>query len=598
MTADTDLQAADLAETHPCYCESACSRYGRVHLAVAPRCNLGCRYCERTVGERARGAAGPGTAEQILSPEEAAARVDELRGRWNLRVVGIAGPGEPLANTATLETLRLVNRAHPDLLLCLSTNGLELEGMLPELVAAGLRSLTVTINTTRPETAARLYAWAMIDDRRMVGPAAAGEILGRQWRGLAAAVKAGLLVKVNSILIPGLTENDLPEVARRAAELGAHRHNIMPLIPRGRMKDRRAPTAQELAEVQDRCQQWIAQFRGCTQCRADAVMPPSGEAGSCRVKGDGDRGGVSRRDFLRVAAGSAAAFVLSGCGLPSRLSRPKLVVWSCGGNYDLLLDFNRRFEELADCRVTYSSAPVEHLISVLSSRPRNVDILVGRSGPGWAELQEKGRLAGKPQVFSLDPYVIIVPPGNPGRIQGLEDLKRPDVKTVYSPTASGPSGKVVDILLETADRLVAPGIREGFIRNAIEAHDCGWKVFPPVAEGRAHASITRLSMTTAKETRGKVEAIPLPVKVMVGMKVGAIPQRVAPIAGSKHPELVAQYIEALRGDLGREVCEKHGYIHSLSSEAASHKALFKMKPAKSKVEGKGQSQNEKRGSEQ
>ncbi len=290
--------------------------------------------------------------------------------------------------------------------------------------------------------------------------------------------------------------------------------------------------------------------------------------------------GLTRRDLLRLLGGAAGASVLAGCAGGRLLSsRPQLLVWSCGGNYESLLDFNRRFEELVGCRVTYTSAPVEHLISLLASRPRAVDILVGRSGPGWFDLSDRGRLAGKAEVYALDPYVIIVPPGNPGNIRGLEDLKRRDVKTVYAPTSSGPSGRVVQIILQTADEVIEPGIWAGYVQNAIEAHDCGWKVFPPVIEGRAHASVTRLSMTTVAETKGRVEVIPIPAKVMAAMKEGhgAIPQRVAPIAGGRNPELAKRYIDVLKGEPGLAACQRHGYIHRLAPEAERYRPLFKMR---------------------
>lgn len=253
--------------------------HGRLHLAVAPRCNLGCRYCERAIGAHANLIGGPGAAGRVLTPAEAATRVDGLYAEGWLRVVGIAGPGEPLANSATLETLHRVHQAHPDLILCLSTNGLELEAALPELLDAGLDSLTVTINTTRPETAAWLYDWAIIGGDRLIGHSAARQVLSRQWRGLAAAVRAGLLVKVNSVLIPGVTDTAVESVALRAGAIGAHRHNIMPLIPRGRMRDRRAPTPEELAHVRAQCERWLPQFRACTQCRADAIVAPLGAKG-------------------------------------------------------------------------------------------------------------------------------------------------------------------------------------------------------------------------------------------------------------------------------------------------------------------------------
>jgi len=266
--------AAALIGMHPCYTEAARLHHGRLHLAVAPECNLGCRYCERCVGACADGVAGPGTAARVLSAPEANALVSEVRRDGWLHVVGIAGPGEPLANRATLATLRLLQQTHPDLLLCLSTNGLELEAALPDLLDAGLRALTVTINAVHPKTAGQLYAWAAIDGQRLLGQTAAEHTLRRQWDGLAAAVRAGLLVKVNSVLIPGITGAELEPVARRAGDLGAHRHNIMPLIPRGQMRHRRAPTPAELEHARARCERWIPQFRGCTQCRADAIVPP------------------------------------------------------------------------------------------------------------------------------------------------------------------------------------------------------------------------------------------------------------------------------------------------------------------------------------
>jgi len=197
-------------------------------------------------------------------------------------VAGIAGPGEPLANEETFETLRLLHASLPKLLLCLSTNGLELERRLPDLLAAGLSALTITINTTSVETASKLYGWARLDGQRLLGRMAAPEILRQQWRGLAAAGQAGLLVKVNSILIPEINADDLPAVARRAAALGAHRHNITPLIPRGRLRDARPPTQAEVTSLQDACSRWLPQFRGCTQCRADAIVPPQGGKGGVR----------------------------------------------------------------------------------------------------------------------------------------------------------------------------------------------------------------------------------------------------------------------------------------------------------------------------
>jgi nitrogen fixation protein NifB len=210
----------------------------------------------------------------VLSPEDAAQLVDRLAAEGWLSVVGIAGPGEPLFNPQTFGTLRLVKRSHPELLLCVSTNGILLSRELDDLLACGVTALTVTINAVTRAVAEQLYAWALLHGRREPGHIAAPLVLERQWSGLAEALEAGLLVKVNSVLIPGVNEHELVEVARRAGELGAARHNIMPLIPRGRMCRLSSPAPALVARVREQCEQHLRQFRGCTQCRADVIAPP------------------------------------------------------------------------------------------------------------------------------------------------------------------------------------------------------------------------------------------------------------------------------------------------------------------------------------
>jgi len=64
-----------------------------------------------------------------MTPRQAADRVDEaLKEFDNLKVVGVAGPGESLANQETIDALKLVHERHPDLIKCVASNGL----ILPE----------------------------------------------------------------------------------------------------------------------------------------------------------------------------------------------------------------------------------------------------------------------------------------------------------------------------------------------------------------------------------------------------------------------------------------------------------------------------------
>jgi nitrogen fixation protein NifB len=88
---------------------------------------------------------------KIISPDEALELVEKVTSSDpRIRVAGIAGPGDPLANEATFKTFRLIDRRFPTLTKCLSTNGLLLADRLDNLLDIGLDTLTVTVNAFRP----------------------------------------------------------------------------------------------------------------------------------------------------------------------------------------------------------------------------------------------------------------------------------------------------------------------------------------------------------------------------------------------------------------------------------------------------------------
>ena len=265
----------DTMQRHPCFSEEAHQRVGRVHLPVAPRCNIQCAFCERRVCA-SQAMQHPGWAQRTLSPDEAARLVDGLAAarREETFVVGVAGPGDPLANAETFEALGRIHRTHPALLKCISTNGLLLEESLPQLIEVGVTALTVTINAPDGEVGRQIYAWVRHRGAVYRGQEAAELLIASQMRGVRAALGAGIAVKVNTVLIPGVNDAHVTVLARRLAELGVRLMNIMPLIPCGRMLDRRAPTCDELRTARRECEEAVPQFRRCEHCSADVVHFP------------------------------------------------------------------------------------------------------------------------------------------------------------------------------------------------------------------------------------------------------------------------------------------------------------------------------------
>ena len=257
---------------HPCFGGNR-HKNGRIHLAVAPRCNIKCVYCDRK--HDCANESRPGVASRILTPQQALAEVRRIMAdeklRQIIRVVGIAGPGDPLANDETFETFRLIKSEFPELLFCLSTNGLMLPERIDGLADVGLHSLTITINSLSPAIGARIYRHVTWRGNSHAGIEGAALLIDRQLEGLRLAAQAGLLVKVNCVLIPGINDHQIPLIAEKVAGLGAYLMNIMPLIPQAELAAVTAPSADYLESVRAANEGIIGQFRDCRQCRADAV---------------------------------------------------------------------------------------------------------------------------------------------------------------------------------------------------------------------------------------------------------------------------------------------------------------------------------------
>src|SRR5690606_12881502 len=84
-------------ENHPCYSEEAHHYFARMHVAVAPACNIQCHYCNRKYD--CSNESRPGVVSEVLTPDQAVKKVKAVAANIpQMTVLGIAGPGDPLAN--------------------------------------------------------------------------------------------------------------------------------------------------------------------------------------------------------------------------------------------------------------------------------------------------------------------------------------------------------------------------------------------------------------------------------------------------------------------------------------------------------------------
>ena len=264
-------------QDHPCYSEEAHHYFARMHVAVAPACNIQCNYCNRKYD--CSNESRPGVVSELMTPDQAVKKTLAVAAAIpQMTVLGIAGPGDPLANPErTFETFRQLSEQAPDIKLCVSTNGLSLPDCVDELAKHNIDHVTITINCVDPEIGAKIYPWIFWENKRIRGVEGARILIEQQQKGLEMLTSRGILVKVNSVMIPGVNDQHLKEVSKIVKAKGAFLHNVMPLIAEAEhgtyygIMGQPEPTPLELQALQDDCSGDMSMMRHCRQCRADAV---------------------------------------------------------------------------------------------------------------------------------------------------------------------------------------------------------------------------------------------------------------------------------------------------------------------------------------
>ncbi len=257
---------------HPCY-NCGAHKHARIHLPVAPACNVQCNYCVRKFD--CPNESRPGVTSKILTPIEALERYRLVKEKMsNLTVAGIAGPGDALANWKEVsETFRLIREYDPDVTFCLSTNGLQLPVYAKELAQLGVSHVTVTLNAVDPHISGQIYKYIRFMGQNYEGDAAGAIMVSNQLAGIRMLVENHIIVKINIVTVRGINEAHIPEVVKTVKDMGCYITNIMQLIPvEGSAFESLEPISlKRIQEIRKECETIMPQMYHCQHCRADAV---------------------------------------------------------------------------------------------------------------------------------------------------------------------------------------------------------------------------------------------------------------------------------------------------------------------------------------
>ncbi|MCK9169908.1 MAG: nitrogenase cofactor biosynthesis protein NifB [Treponema sp.] len=258
---------------HPCFNAAVRHSTGRIHLPVAPKCNIQCNFCNRRydcVNETR-----PGVTSSVLAPSQALSYLGKVLEKVpNISVVGIAGPGDPFANPdETMDTLELIGEEYPEKILCLASNGLNVAPYIDRLKKLNVSHVTVTVNAVDPEIGAQIYSWVRSGPHVYRGVEGAAVLLENQTKTIKALHDAGILIKINTIIIPGINDTHAEAVAKYCKELGASIQNCIPMmcVEGSVFENHESPSAEMMSAVRTACAAHLEQMCHCARCRADAV---------------------------------------------------------------------------------------------------------------------------------------------------------------------------------------------------------------------------------------------------------------------------------------------------------------------------------------
>jgi cyclic pyranopterin phosphate synthase len=200
-----------------------------LRVSITDRCNFRCTYCMPAEGMQwlAR--------DEVLTYEEIARVAKVCVERFGFEAIRVTG-GEPLVRAHVTRLVAMLAPLGADL--AMTTNGVKLPELAHDLAAAGLRRINVSLDSLRRET---FLALTRRDE------------LDRVLAGIDAALDAGLTpVKVNAVVIRGVNDDELVDLARFGRERGVGMRFIefMPLDADGEWSaDKVVPAGEILARI-------------------------------------------------------------------------------------------------------------------------------------------------------------------------------------------------------------------------------------------------------------------------------------------------------------------------------------------------------------
>jgi molybdate transport system substrate-binding protein len=198
-------------------------------------------------------------------------------------------------------------------------------------------------------------------------------------------------------------------------------------------------------------------------------------------------------------------------------------------------------EEHPDIDVVFNFAASSELVAAIVDDDAPVDVFASADQNNMDKLVEAERNDGEPATFATNSLEIIVEPGNPWDITGVEDLANPDVIFVTCDPAV-PIGAYTQQVLDAAGVDVTPASFEENVRGIVTK----------VTAGEADAGIVYATDVLVAGDDADGVAIPDDINVVAEYPI-------ANVTEAANPDGAAAFVDFVLGDEGQTILAEFAF---------------------------------------
>ena len=162
-----------------------------LRISVTDRCNLRCTYCMPEKGMDFI------NNDELLTNEEIL-RISKIMAEIGITKIRLTG-GEPLVRNGIVDLVRKISQISGIHEVCMTTNGILLEGMIDDLKKAGLSRINISLDTMK---------------RGLYKEITRGGDLNKVLKGIDLAIEHGLKVKLNTVIMRGINDDEIDDFVK------------------------------------------------------------------------------------------------------------------------------------------------------------------------------------------------------------------------------------------------------------------------------------------------------------------------------------------------------------------------------------------------